>query len=309
MLDPAQGTDAFLALGAAAATAGAAAAGAGVKAATGAGAAKAATGVGAGAAAKAATGTGAGAAKTAGQTAAAAAAAAGAAGATATAGTPDALSVADLLKQLQDVQAAVRTLPAVVLKDPAVKSALASLQAIASSIQGEETKAMKSLESIPAVKQLQAELTVLAKALDGYKQAATAKLSVEALVKQLPAPLQTVEKLMESAAKDFAAFITIISRDGDKDLFNGYPFNPQALMVRTPCAISAATNACACCVRFTPGSPNPHEALTLLVLCSCVMMDVCASAAVVHVVSCLLLRGLQGRSDAIPRRRLRPQGR
>ena len=33
-------------------------------------------------------------------------------------------------------------------------------------------------------------------------------------------------------AQGVAEIIHIISRDGDKDLFNGYPFNPQALVVR-----------------------------------------------------------------------------
>jgi len=185
VVDPAQATDAFIALGAAAATT-KAAAGATVGAAT--------------------------------------AAAASAGGAQAT-------FADDVLRQLQAVQAQVLVLPAVVLKDPIVKAALSSVQSFAGSIQGAEAKVLQTIDGIPAVKQLQAELTVLAKALEPYKQAAAAKLDIESLIKQLPPPLQAVEKEIEKAAKMIAEIITVISRDGDKDLFNGYPFNPQALMV------------------------------------------------------------------------------
>ena len=165
MVDPQQATDAFLALSQAAATAGGAAAAA---KASGAAAASQAAGT---ASAKA--------------SAAASAAAVGAGG----------LSVESLLKQLAGVQAAISALPAVVLKDPAIKSALASLQGIAGALQGEEAKVIKTLQSIPQVKQLQGELIALAKTLEGYKQAASAQLSVETLIRQLPAPLQTIEKM------------------------------------------------------------------------------------------------------------------
>ena len=127
---------------------------------------------------------------------------------------------------------AVQALPAVILKDPAVKSALLAVQAFAGSVQGAEAQAVKAIESIPVVKQLQAELSVLAKVLQPYAQAASAKMNVEALVKQLPLPMQVVEKEMVKMAQGVAEVIHIISRDGDKDLFNGYPFNPQALVVR-----------------------------------------------------------------------------
>lgn len=99
-------------------------------------------------------------------------------------------------------------------------------------IQGAEVQAVKAIESIPVVKQIQGELTVLAKALQPYTQAASAKMNVEALVKQLPAPMQAVEKELEKMVKGVAEIIHIISRDGDNDLFNGYPFNAQALAVR-----------------------------------------------------------------------------
>ena len=201
MVDPQQATDAFLALSQAAATAGGAAAAA---KASGAAAASQAAGT---ASAKA--------------SAAASAAAVGAGG----------LSVESLLKQLAGVQAAISALPAVVLKDPAIKSALASLQGIAGALQGEEAKVIKTLQSIPQVKQLQGELTALAKTLEGYKQAASARLSVETLIRQLPAPLQTIEKMAEKMLQDLAAVVTVISRDSDKELFNGYPFNPQALVL------------------------------------------------------------------------------
>lgn len=193
-IDPAQATDAFMALGAAAATASVATA----------------------------------------KTAAAAYAVGGAAKATAagaTAAQSAGLSFDSLLEQVQSIQALVFALPAVVLKDPAVKSALASVQAVASSLQGAEVKAVKSIENLPAIKQLQAELNVLAKVLAPYEQAAAAKLNVEALMKQLPAPLQIVEKELEKMGKLVVQAITIISRDSDKDLFNGYPFNPQALLL------------------------------------------------------------------------------
>ena len=192
VVDPAQATDAFIALGAAAAT-----------------------------------------------TKAAAGATAGAAAATAASAGAQAAPVDEVLRQLQAVQAQVLALPAVVLKDPAVKVALSSVQSFAGSVQGAEAKVLQSIEGIPAVKQLQAELTVLAKALEPYKQAASAKLNIESMIKQLPPPLQAVEKEIEKAAKMIAEIITVISRDGDKDLFNGYPFNPQALMV--------SGSACHCC--------------------------------------------------------------
>jgi len=133
---------------------------------------------------------------------------------------------------VQGVLTAVQALPAVILKDPAVKSALLAVQAFAGSVQGAEAQAVKAIESIPVVKQLQAELSVLAKVLQPYAQAASAKMNVEALVKQLPLPMQVVEKEMVKMAQGVAEVIHIISRDGDKDLFNGYPFNPQALVVR-----------------------------------------------------------------------------
>ena len=110
--------------------------------------------------------------------------------------------------------------------------ALLAVQAFAGSVQGAEAQAVKAIESIPVVKQLQAELSVLAKVLQPYAQAASAKMNVEALVKQLPLPMQVVEKEMVKMAQGVAEVIHIISRDGDKDLFNGYPFNPQALVVR-----------------------------------------------------------------------------
>ena len=91
---------------------------------------------------------------------------------------------------------AVQALPAVILKDPAVKSALLAVQAFAGSVQGAEAQAVKAIESIPVVKQLQAELSVLAKVLQPYAQAVSAKMNVEALVKQLPLPMQVVEKEM-----------------------------------------------------------------------------------------------------------------
>jgi len=163
-------------------------------------------------------------------TSGAAATAAGAAGAAgAAAGDGSSLTFKDLVQQLQAVQASVLALPAVVLKDPAVKSALASLQAFSSSLQRAEVQAVKSIESVPVVKQLQSELAVLAKALEPYKQAAAANLNVANLVKQLPAPLQTVEKEVEKLAAGVSELIHIISHDGDKDLFNGYPFNKDAL--------------------------------------------------------------------------------
>ena len=182
MVDPAQATDAFIALAAGAATAGAATAGA---AKTGAAAA----------------------------TAAAAAAAVD----------QSDLTVDSLLKQVQLLQSATMALPAIVLKDPSIKSAIASVQASAAYLQGVEVAVVKSVESIPAVKQLQGEVTMLAKALEPYLQPAS-------LVKQLPQPLQIVEKEMEKIAMQIGEAIAIISRDGDQDLFNGYPFNAPALV-------------------------------------------------------------------------------
>jgi len=133
---------------------------------------------------------------------------------------------------VQGVLTAVQALPAVILKDPAVKSALLAVQAFAGTVQGAEAQAVKAIENIPVVKQLRVELSVLAKVLQPYAQAASAKMNVEALVKQLPLPMQVVEKEMVKMAQGVAEIIHIISRDGDKDLFNGYPFNPQALVVR-----------------------------------------------------------------------------
>ena len=232
MVDPQQATDAFLALSQAAATAGGAAAAA---KASGAAAASQAAGT---ASAKA--------------SAAASAAAVGAGG----------LSVESLLKQLAGVQAAISALPAVVLKDPAIKSALASLQGIAGALQGEEAKVIKTLQSIPQVKQLQGELTALAKTLEGYKQAASARLSVETLIRQLPAPLQTIEKMAEKMLQDLAAVVTVISRDSDKELFNGYPFNPQALVLwaASVCAYSSVAWRDEDAVPYRAGDYDPAAA-------------------------------------------------
>ena len=111
----------------------------------------------------------------------------------------------DLLQQVQAVQSSVLVLPAIVLKDPAVKSALASLQAFRSSLQGAEGQAVKSIDSVPIVrsvfcKQLQSKLTLLAKALDPYKQAEAAKLNVAYLVTQLEATTSTSETQMVPGA-------------------------------------------------------------------------------------------------------------
>jgi hypothetical protein len=104
----------------------------------------------------------------------------------------------DLLQQVQAVQSSVLALPAIVLKDPEVKSELASLQAFSSSLQGADVQAVKSIDSVPIVqtvfcKQLQSKLTLLAKALEPYKQAAAATLNVAYLVTQLEATTITSE--------------------------------------------------------------------------------------------------------------------
>jgi hypothetical protein len=171
-----------------------------------------------------------------GAAASAAAAKAGAGAATTAAATAAAGDTfKDLLQQVQAVQVSVLALPTTVLKDPAVKSALTSLQAFSSSLQGAEVQALKTIESVPVFKQLQSELAVLAKALEPYKQAAAVKLNVEYLVTQLPAPMQMAEKELEKLVAGISEVIHIVSHDGDKDLFNGYPFNKDALAVCLAC--------------------------------------------------------------------------
>ena len=177
-----------------------------------------------------------------GAAASAAAAKAGAGAATTAAATAAAGDTfKDLLQQLQAVQVSVLALPTTVLKDPAVKSALTSLQAFSSSLQGAEVLALKSIESVPIWKLLQSELAVLAKALEPYKQAAAAKLNVGYLVTQLPAPLQMAEKELEKLLAGISEVIHIVSHDGDKDLFNGYPFNKDALAV---CFVCVCVQVC-----------------------------------------------------------------
>jgi len=121
----------------------------------------------------------------------------------------------DLLQQVQAVQSSVLDLPAIVLKDPAIKSALASLQAFSSSLQDAEMQAVKRSDSVPIVKtvfckQLQSKLTLLAKALEPYKQAAAAKLNVAYLVTQLEATASTSETQMARASGD-----PVINKDVD----------------------------------------------------------------------------------------------
>ena len=146
-----------------------------------------------------------------GAAASAAAAKAGAGAATTAAATAAAGDTfKDLLQQLQAVQVSVLALPTTVLKDPAVKSALTSLQAFSSSLQGAEVLALKSIESVPIWKLLQSELAVLAKALEPYKQAAAAKLNVAYLVTQLEATASTSETQMARASGD-----PVIKKDVD----------------------------------------------------------------------------------------------
>lgn len=128
----------------------------------------------------------------------------------------------DLIAELVRLKATLLALPASILKLPEVTSALKAVNTFLYQSGISKQAAM-----------LQNQLKPLQSVLTSYSSAIKASVSVDKVLALLPPQVLQAEKAAEKTAaptlKAIANAIHVISGDTDKDLFNGYPFNPQAL--------------------------------------------------------------------------------
>eukprot|EP00286_Rhodomonas_abbreviata_P019417 CAMPEP_0181298536 /NCGR_PEP_ID=MMETSP1101-20121128/5836_1 /TAXON_ID=46948 /ORGANISM="Rhodomonas abbreviata, Strain Caron Lab Isolate" /LENGTH=964 /DNA_ID=CAMNT_0023403567 /DNA_START=29 /DNA_END=2920 /DNA_ORIENTATION=+ len=133
--------------------------------------------------------------------------------------------IAAVVTAVVKLKATILALPAAALKTPEVASALKAVNAFL---------AQSGLAKAPALLQKQLQpLQAALKPYASYAETARASLTLDRVLSFLPPQVQQAEKAAEKAAAPFVKYasnaIRVISHDNDKDLFNGYPFNPKAL--------------------------------------------------------------------------------